>query len=83
VGSWSALADMRGADATGNVTAGRVVAVDARDNIVATDAGLVALVGVSGLVVVRAGNAVLVVPRDRAQDVRDVVARLGGEEEFT
>lgn len=83
VGSWSALADVRRADAAGNVSAGRLVAVDAHDNIVATDAGLVALVGVSGLVVVRAGNAVLVVPRDRAQDVRNVVAHLAGEEEFT
>jgi mannose-1-phosphate guanylyltransferase len=84
VGAWSALAETRSADAAGNVCAGEVVAVDAAGNIVATDAGLVALVGVSGLVVVRAGNAVLVVPRARAQDVREIVARLGqdGREEY-
>jgi len=84
VGSWSALAEVRASDAHGNVVGGRLIAVDARDNIVAADEGLVALVGVSGLVVVRAGNAVLVVPRDRAQDVRDIVKRLegAGQEEF-
>jgi len=77
VGSWDALAEVRRADAAGNVVAGRAVLVDARDNVVhAEDGCLIALVGVTGLVVVRAGNAVLVVPRDRAQDVREIVKRL-------
>jgi mannose-1-phosphate guanylyltransferase len=79
VGSWTALAETRGADADGNVRAGELLAVDARDNIVSSDAGLVALVGVSGLVVVRSGDAVLVMPRARAQDVREVVSRLAEE----
>jgi mannose-1-phosphate guanylyltransferase len=77
VGSWAALADLRAADGAGNVVEGRAVLVDAGDNLVSADPGaLVALVGVSGLVVVRAGDAVLVVPRERAQDVREVVKRL-------
>lgn len=80
VGSWSALADYRPADADGNVAAGRLVAVEAHGNIVVTDPGtLVALVGVDDLVVVRAGDAVLVVPRGRAQDVREIVRRLERE----
>jgi mannose-1-phosphate guanylyltransferase len=84
VGSWSALAEIRAADEHGNVVSGRVVAIDARDNVVAADEGLVALLGVSGLIVVRAGNAVLVLPRERAQDVREIVKRLegAGQEEF-
>jgi mannose-1-phosphate guanylyltransferase len=84
VGSWGALADVRPADADGNVAAGPLVAVDAHGNVVSTDSGMVALVGVTGLVVVRAGNAVLVVPRERAQDVRDIVKQLErtGQEEY-
>ena len=39
----------------------------------------IALVGVSDLVVVRAGKALLVMPRDRAQDVKHIVARLERE----
>ena len=40
---------------------------------VETDDGtLIALVGVSDLVVIKAGDAVLVIPRDQAQDVRKV-----------
>jgi hypothetical protein len=61
---------------------GRALAVDARDNIVFADDGLVALVGVQNLCVVRSGNAVLVIPRERAQDVREIVKRLeqGGDD---
>lgn len=77
VGSWSALADYRDADDAGNVTEGDVVTCDARRNIVLADPGVaVAVVGCDDLVVVQSGNAVLVVPRARAQDVREVVAAL-------
>jgi hypothetical protein len=40
---------------------------------VVSDPGtIVALVGVTDPVVVRAGDAVLVLPRDRAQDVKEI-----------
>ena len=42
----------------------------------APEGKLVALVGVQDLVVVDSGDALLVIPRDRAQDVREVVERL-------
>lgn len=77
IGSFTALAAMLAPDTQGNAVAGRAVLIDAHDNVVFTDDGtVVALIGVSGLCVVRAGDAVLVVPRERAQDVRDVVKRL-------
>ena len=40
---------------------------------------LIALLGVRDLVVVRAGNATLVAPRDRAEDVKRLVERLRRE----
>ncbi len=77
VGSWAAVAELRGASADGNVTAGAVVVRDGRGNLAITDPGrAIALVGVSDLVVVQAGDAILVVPRDRAQDVRLAVEAL-------
>lgn len=75
VGSWAALADVLPAQA-GNVrVGGPSVAIDAKGNVVVGDA-LVALVGVDDLVVVTAGDAVLVMPKARAQDVRAVVQEL-------
>jgi hypothetical protein len=52
------------------------VVVDGADNLAFTDVGVIALVGVSGLAVVRAGDAVLVLPVERAQDVRAAVDAL-------
>jgi mannose-1-phosphate guanylyltransferase len=54
-------------------------AIDARGNLVRDFSGqkkAIALVGVSDLVVVDTGDALLVMPRDRAQDVRAVVGTL-------
>jgi mannose-1-phosphate guanylyltransferase len=77
VGSWAALADYRAADEHGNIVQGTAVLHDARDNIVVGDDDhVVTLIGVEGLVVVQSGNGILVVPRERAQDVREVVAAL-------
>jgi mannose-1-phosphate guanylyltransferase len=78
IGSWSALAEIvPPAPDTGNVAQGDLVAIDATDNITVADPGvLIALVGVSDLIVVQSGDAILVVPRSRAQDVRQVAAAL-------
>ena len=77
VGSFAALPEVRALDAKGNAVSGDAVLVDARDCVVLSEGGrLVAAVGVEGLCIVDAGDAVLVVPRDRAQDVRAVVDAL-------
>jgi hypothetical protein len=54
------------------------VALDARENLIwnATGRPLV-LLGVSGLVCVQTDEALLVARKDRAQDLRRVVADLG------
>jgi mannose-1-phosphate guanylyltransferase len=78
IGSWAAIAKLYVPDAAGNTRAAdHVVIVDGRNNIIVSDdETAIAAVGVSDLVIVKAGDAVLVVPRDRAQDVRQVVAAL-------
>ena len=86
LGSWEALyevltaADNAGhaghADNEGNARRGDTLAVDSRGNLLFSDAGTVAVVGVQDLVVVRTGDTVLVCPRERSQDVRKLVAQL-------
>ena len=76
LGSWASLAEALPADEDGNRTVGATFAVDARDNLLFADAGTVAAIGVEGLAIVRTGDAVLVVPRERAQDVRRIVEQL-------
>jgi mannose-1-phosphate guanylyltransferase len=81
VGSWAAVADALATvpgDPAANVLVGpHVVAVDTRGSLVLARGGrLVATVGVDDLVVVDTADALLVCRRDRAQDVRQVVAHL-------
>lgn len=82
VGSWTALEELNPADGDGNRTnfaldGATLVSVDSSGCIVHAEADeVVALVGVKDLVVVRAGDATLVCPKGRDQDVRDVVQRL-------
>ena len=76
LGSWDAAAPLLGPVDGGLGRAGLVLADDAEDNLVFAPGKAVGLVGVSGLAVVVTDDAVLVVPRERAQDVRALVGRL-------
>ena len=76
IGSWDALFDIMPRDAAGNVVHGPVVAVDASGCIVHSDGRLTTVVGVKDLVIVSTSDAVMVIPRARAQEVRELVARL-------
>lgn len=81
LGSWDALERIAEADEDGNVALTDVLAIDAADNVVAGDKH-VSLVGVDDLVVVAFDDRVLVVPKDQAQRVRELVARLREEGRF-
>jgi mannose-1-phosphate guanylyltransferase len=76
VGSWPALRNHFEADEAGNVVIGACERIDASGNIVVSEPRLTALIGVRDLVVVQAEGATLVCPRDRAQDVKQMVERL-------
>ena len=76
VGSWSALHGSLAADADGNVTRGDVIMEDSSGCYVYSTHRLVATVGLEDHVVVETKDAVLVAPRSRVQDVKNLVARL-------
>ncbi|HVJ02162.1 MAG TPA: sugar phosphate nucleotidyltransferase, partial [Sphingomonas sp.] len=74
VGSWDALHAISDPDAGGNVVRGEVVAIDSSNCLVQAEPGRrVALVGVSDLIVVAAGDDVLVLPRGRSQEVKKII----------
>ena len=83
VGSWASAWELAAKDAAGNALPDGAVAVDATNNLVRdlttrseARKKTYALVGVSDLVVVETDDAVLVMPRERAQDVRAIVDAL-------
>ena len=76
VGSWSALWEIGTKDADGNVVLGDAIAHDTKDSYIRSDGRLVAAVGLDKVVVVVTDDAVLVVPRDMAENVKKVVEDL-------
>jgi len=77
VGSWSELADLLRQDEAGNVVEGVPVLIDTSNSFISVPDKLVAVIGVSDLVVVDTEDALLVCPKSRAQDVKRVVEILG------
>jgi mannose-1-phosphate guanylyltransferase len=79
VGSWPQLSETLEMDAHNNaVDAERLVAIDSDDNIVVCrDANhIVALIGVSDMVVVHTADATLVCPKSESQRVKEVVTQI-------
>jgi mannose-1-phosphate guanylyltransferase len=76
LGSWEALDEVLPRDAQGNTGRGETLALDATGNLLFSDAGTIAVLGVEGLVVVRTGDTVLVIPKARSQEVRRIVSEL-------
>ena len=82
LGSWQSAWELGDKDDRGNASPEGTILIDARNNHVvdlrttSTHKRVLALVGVTDLVVVETDDALLVVPRDRAQDVKLVVEAL-------
>jgi mannose-1-phosphate guanylyltransferase len=91
LGSWQSAWEHARRDGDDNAAPAGTVTVDARRNLVVDQRSpgahrrVVALVGVEDLVVVDTDDALLIVPRARAQEVKHVVDRLKaqGDDELT
>ena len=70
VGSWTALWEDGAKDGSDNVIVGDVMALDSARSYLRSEGPLIAALGVDDLVVVATTDAILVAPKDRAQDVR-------------
>ncbi len=79
VGSWDSLWRASETDAEGNARVGRVLAEDSSGSYLRSDKPLLVALGLRDLVVVVQEDAVLVCPRDRAQELRGIVDRLAAE----
>ena len=76
IGSWSALGALLPADEQGNRVDGEALLQDVRDCSIHARGRVIAAVGVDGLIVVDTPDALLVVAKDRVQDVKQIYTRL-------
>ncbi len=79
IGSWTAVYELLARKAGENVSAGKFFALDAQGNFLWSPKKFIAAIGIRDLVVVETEDALLLCPRDRAQDVGKVVKWLEAE----
>jgi mannose-1-phosphate guanylyltransferase/mannose-1-phosphate guanylyltransferase/mannose-6-phosphate isomerase len=76
LGSWAALWEVGAKDEAGNVTMGDVCAQDVRNSYLHAGGRLLAVIGLTDVVVVATDDAVLAAPKDRAEEVKGLVEEL-------
>ena len=79
VGSWESLARTQPSDSADNVLVGAGRVVDGSGNIVFAESGSVVLFGTEDLIVVQTRGTTLVLPRNRAADLKQLLAALDGD----
>ena len=79
VGSWAALWELEAEDSATNVLVGDVAAVDVTGSYIRSEGRLVAAIGLDDVVIVETDDAVMVAPRHRSQDVKEMVSLLKGQ----
>jgi len=82
IGSFDSLYELLKKDPDGNAVRGRCYLIDSRNNLVLGER-LVALIGIENLMVLDSGDAILICPRGKGQEVRKLFNKLkeNGEEE--
>ncbi len=79
VGSWTTVYELSAHDSSGNSVKGRHIGIDTRGSlIIGPDDKVIATIGLDDFIVVDTDGALLICPRDRAQDVKKVVDSLKG-----
>ena len=76
IGSWSALYDVLNTRDDGNIVRGNGKVMNGKNNLIQSNGKFTAVLGLSDLVVVNTDDATLIVPRDKVEDVKDLVAFL-------
>ena len=79
-GSWESLAKHGAADDDGNVCIGEAVFIDSQNNYIRSEKPLVAVLGIDDIALIATDDAVLAMPKSRAQEVKSIVAELEAQD---
>lgn len=79
IGDWKVVYDSLDKDESGNAVVsqnGMSLDIGSRDCLIETDGRLVVTIGLQDLVVIDTGDAILICPKDKTQDVKKAVEKL-------
>lgn len=76
LGSWNTVYDHMLKNDEGNAIKGDGIVLNGKNNFIQSDERLTAIVGLDNIVVVNTEDATLVIPKDRVEDVKNLVAEI-------
>lgn len=76
IGSWAALHEVSQQDSAGNAICGDILALDCRGSYLRAESRFMGAIGLEGTIVIETADAILVAPKERAQDVKVLVDEL-------
>lgn len=76
LGNWTSLYDIMEQDEEGNVVAANHVGLDTHNCIIHSQDRLITTIGLDNMIVVDAGDAIMVLPRGRSQDIKQLLEEL-------
>lgn len=80
LGSWASLHEVKEPDENGNVVVGDHLGLDTHNCLIHSHPGrLITTIGVDNLIVVDAGDALLILPQGRSQDIKHLLEELKKE----
>lgn len=80
LGSWASLHEVKEADELGNVVVGEHIGLDTHNCLIHGQPGkLITTIGIDNLIIVDAGDALLVLPQGRSQDIKNLLEELKKE----
>ncbi len=76
IGVWTAMESTLTPDAAGNRVDGEALLIDSQNCYVRSESRLVAGIGLEDMLIIDTADALLIAPKEKAQDVKKIVARL-------
>ena len=76
LGSWDAVFDVSPKTKDKNVIRGEGLVIDGKNNLIESNNHFTAVVGIDNIVVVNTPDATLVIPRDKVENIKELVAYL-------
>lgn len=79
IGSWKALENHLPSDASGNITSKKHLLIDTNNSIIEGNERMIAAIGLKNMVIIDTEDVLLICPKDRCQEVKQLVERLKEE----
>lgn len=80
LGSWASLHEVKEPDEDGNVVVGEHIGLDTHNCLIHSEPGkLITTIGIDNLIIVDAGDALLILPQGRSQDIKTLLEEMKKE----